>query len=305
MTLVPASQSFNAALGQQASKVGMAEVGIIERALHLIVGHKVGDGVNAWIATVALMSHGNSPGQTCLLWTWVYLIGTCCENICDLWGVLLVGTFNGKQEGTAGKNTESKFVNILGGAAVIACFLVCIFYIVNFPSGISSSTTRWSEFGGYLSGVLLPVISFLTLAAILRTIYLQREMLKLQDDTFKAQIAQAERLSEEAAQTKIDSRKSMILSVIDRVVASNIRDAESLSKVRAESLQLFSKIEDSNARVDAAFDISRLQERIQEVDKKRLALDEIFYIVSMTDYLSIELLQSDYEQRMSAIYQAA
>lgn len=216
-----------------------------------------------------------------------------------------MGTLNGKQKGSVRKNTESKFVNVLGGAAVIACFLVCIFYMVNFPSGISSSTTRWSEFGGYLSGVLLPVISFLTLAAILRTIYLQREMIKLQDDTFKAQIEQAERLSKEAAQAKIDNRKSMILSVIDRVVASNIRDAESLSKVRAESLQLLSKIEDSNAKVDAAFDISRLQERIQEVDKKRLSLDEVFYIVSMTNYSSVEQLQSDYEQRMNAIYQLA
>ena len=216
-----------------------------------------------------------------------------------------MGTLNGKQKGSVRKNTESKFVNVLGGAAVIACFLVCIFYMVNFPSGISSSTTRWSEFGGYLSGVLLPVISFLTLAAILRTIYLQREMIKLQDDTFKAQIEQAERLSKEAAQAKIDNRKSMILSVIDRVVASNIRDAESLSKVRAESLQLLSKIEDSNTKVDAAFDISRLQERTQEVDKKRLSLDEVFYIVSMTNYSSVEQLQSDYEQRMNAIYQLA
>ena len=58
-------------------------------------------------------------------------------------------------------------------------------------------------------------------------------------------------------------------------------------------------------KFDAAFDISRLQERIQEVDKKRLSLDEVFYIVSMTNYSSVEQLQSDYEQRMNAIYQLA
>lgn len=58
VALVPSSQSFDAALGQQPTKVGMAEVGVGEQILHLIVGNKVSDRVYIWVAPVAFMRHG-------------------------------------------------------------------------------------------------------------------------------------------------------------------------------------------------------------------------------------------------------
>ena len=67
MALVPPSQSFDAALGQQPAKVGMAEVGVGERTLHLIVVNKVGDSVYVWVAPIAFMRHDYLPWQVCFL----------------------------------------------------------------------------------------------------------------------------------------------------------------------------------------------------------------------------------------------
>ena len=67
MALVPPSQSFDAALGQQPAKVGMAEVGVGERILHLIVINKVGDGVYVWVEPVAFMRHDYLSWQVCCL----------------------------------------------------------------------------------------------------------------------------------------------------------------------------------------------------------------------------------------------
>ena len=39
VALVPSSQCFDAALGQQSAKIYVPEVGVVECVLHLIVGH--------------------------------------------------------------------------------------------------------------------------------------------------------------------------------------------------------------------------------------------------------------------------
>ena len=56
--LMPVSQRLDAALGQQATVIGVTEVGALEHALHLLVSHQVSDGVDARIAPVAFVGHG-------------------------------------------------------------------------------------------------------------------------------------------------------------------------------------------------------------------------------------------------------
>lgn len=209
---------------------------------------------------------------------------------------------NPEQQGIVKKTTESKIIYTLGGSAVIAFVVVFVIYVLNFEGGISGSQTKWSEFGGYFSGVLLPVISLLTLIALLKTIFLQREMIKLQDDTFRAQIKQAGFYADEAAQSALDSRKSMLLSVVDKITARNIRDSENLTTVKRETLQSFLSISDFEEREKIKTELFMLQARIGEVENKRLSLDSVFYEISMTNYSSIEELQSHYEKKMFAVF---
>lgn len=212
-----------------------------------------------------------------------------------------MGTLNGEQEGMTGKNTESKFVNVLGGAAVIACFLVCFFYVVNFSGGISSSTTRWSEFGGYLSGVLLPVISFLTLAAILRTIYLQREMIKLQDQTFRSQIAQADLLATDAMQSRLDYRKSVLMGIIDKVGGAITNEINSTQKGCYEAIKVMNSMTDTAQVQNLSDGVQKLQRQIENLDSMRLALQRLMFSLSMKTYSSIDELDKEFRERMGMI----
>lgn len=57
VALVPASQSLDAALSQQASIVGVPEVRPVEAGLHLLVGGKISYGIDGGVAAIAGVRH--------------------------------------------------------------------------------------------------------------------------------------------------------------------------------------------------------------------------------------------------------
>ncbi len=66
----------------------------------------------------------------------------------------------------------------VGGVAFISMLLVLAFYWGHFGD-LSSQQKDWGEFGGYLGGTLSPILSFLSLMALLFTIVLQSNELEL------------------------------------------------------------------------------------------------------------------------------
>ncbi|MDP3589233.1 MAG: putative phage abortive infection protein [Methylobacter sp.] len=72
----------------------------------------------------------------------------------------------------------------LGIGAFISMLLVLLFYWGHFGD-LSSNPKDWGEFGGYFGGTLSPVLSFLSLIALLFTIVLQSKELELTRDELK------------------------------------------------------------------------------------------------------------------------
>lgn len=62
--------------------------------------------------------------------------------------------------------------------ATLAIALVSIFYSSHFPGGLSSKQGTRGEFGDFFGGTLNPILSFLTIIALLLTILLQTDELK-------------------------------------------------------------------------------------------------------------------------------
>ncbi|WP_434771827.1 hypothetical protein [Pseudomonas entomophila] len=102
--------------------------------------------------------------------------------------------------------------------AFVLMFFLLVFgvYRSKFGGDLSSVSGDWSNFGGYMGGLLGPVVSFFTLLAVLRTVHLQKDLLqaqkaefatlnKLQGDTFESQ-------SEQLRLAKIDSDRSSLLA---------------------------------------------------------------------------------------------
>ncbi|MBK5437966.1 hypothetical protein JFV30_14390 [Pseudomonas sp. TH32] len=97
--------------------------------------------------------------------------------------------------------------------SLIACFGVYTalsVYRQEFSGGYSSKSADWSAFGSYMGGVLGPLVSFLTLVAVVRTVYLQRELLSAQ--------------REEALALKIAAAQDTSVKAIDMLMAMQEKD---------------------------------------------------------------------------------
>lgn len=97
--------------------------------------------------------------------------------------------------------------------SLIACFGVYTalsVYRQEFSGGYSSKSADWSAFGSYMGGVLGPLVSFLTLVAVVRTVYLQRELLNAQ--------------REEALALKIAAAQDTSVKAIDMLMAMQEKD---------------------------------------------------------------------------------
>lgn len=66
----------------------------------------------------------------------------------------------------------------------VSAIFASYYYWTVFGSQLSPNSSDWSAFGSYFGGVFGPLISFCTLLAVLKTVYLQRELLDVQAGEF-------------------------------------------------------------------------------------------------------------------------
>lgn len=121
------------------------------------------------------------------------------------------------------------------GFVLIALVVSSVLYRSAFSEGLSTSPDNWSAFGSYIGGVFGPLISFVTLLAILKTIALQKQLLDtqqhefaqmqdLQNQTFKASLDQHAAASEESKVRALERTRDHLLSMADRYLSSyNVR----------------------------------------------------------------------------------
>jgi len=57
--------------------------------------------------------------------------------------------------------------------------LVFLIYVWNFGIGFATKKDEWGQFGDYMGGTLNPILSFMGLIALLRTLALQNQQLEL------------------------------------------------------------------------------------------------------------------------------
>jgi hypothetical protein len=111
---------------------------------------------------------------------------------------------------------------------ILTAFVFAIFiYRLKFSGGLSANSGDWSNFGGYIGGIFGPLVSFVTLLAVLKTVYLQRELLvtqreefssmqALQRETFNSQQDQIKWAAETAKQDQHSRALDHLLSMVDR-----------------------------------------------------------------------------------------
>jgi uncharacterized membrane protein len=73
----------------------------------------------------------------------------------------------------------SKLLVVIFVMALLSILIVSALYFLNFHGSLSSEHAVWGTFGDFMGGVLNPTLSFLALIALLSTLYLQSEELKI------------------------------------------------------------------------------------------------------------------------------
>jgi uncharacterized membrane protein len=123
----------------------------------------------------------------------------------------------------------------------LCCFSVFLSFVVAvvlyrmvFSGELSVESNDWGNFGGYIGGVFGPLISFVTLLAVLKTVYLQRELLNaqrqefermnvLQQKTFDAQLKQIKSSSDDSRELQVSASRDTAIKVIEQQILMHQR----------------------------------------------------------------------------------
>ncbi|HGY9625401.1 TPA: hypothetical protein ACOJM5_001762 [Pseudomonas putida] len=173
------------------------------------------------------------------------------------------------------------FVALVAGAAALAV------YRMHFLGGFSTQSADWSAFGSYIGGILGPLVSFLTLGAVLRTVYLQRDLLstqkaefiKLSDQQVASLQKQDEQLQlarEEAARAMVQNHLSNQFRLVEMFIAHQQRQAEAMSAAAFRITEL-----------DQGTFAQRMEAAQPALDDKELAMKNVQELLNLSVKLSL------------------
>lgn len=124
------------------------------------------------------------------------------------------------------------FSRLLKISPVILLFLAGLslfFYRDIFSGDFSTNAQDWSAFGSYIGGLFGPLVSFVALLAVLKTVELQKELLDtqnrefeamhtLQNRTFDSQQNQIDEAKENSRIEAVERLKDVLIGAIERRV---------------------------------------------------------------------------------------
>jgi hypothetical protein len=193
--------------------------------------------------------------------------------------------------------------------SVLAIFL-CVFFAVfqyrsMFGGGLANTSIEFANFGAYIGGVFGPLVSFVTLLAVLKTVYLQRELLTVQKDEFRsllvlqgdAALKQDKQIllaKVEAERSKVESYQSTILNLIETFSSQFRREADGM----ADTIH---KIISSGTTSQNIKNIEILMERKRLAEGKVHELLLLAFEVSVKEYEDIKEIRSVFGPAISKI----
>lgn len=111
--------------------------------------------------------------------------------------------------------------------ATVSFFVTIVFYVSNFNNGLSTDQSVWGTFGDFLGGTLNPILSFLSLLALLFTIVLQnKELQETRKELRQSREAQEEQTESFKAQLKLleqKEKRDLTFQILERWTNSTMR----------------------------------------------------------------------------------
>jgi len=204
--------------------------------------------------------------------------------------------------------------NYLGFVLSVSVVLILILLVVlgyiygqQLGYGLSTKQNDWSVFGSFFGGVFSPIVSFVTLIAILQTIKLQHTLLenqskefaklhKLQVDAFNLQEAQLLHVKESAEQDRVSSYKQTLLTVVSQQI-DVYQKAIDRERSGAEFL-LGAKQRNERIEIEPQFSTNLNNKELYE--KKVNDFNNLAIAIAIGEYDSI----ADLDQKFRTAYEA-
>ncbi len=210
---------------------------------------------------------------------------------------------------TRRSKTVDFFSIVLVGSVFVAIPLSVYFYREAFNGGLSAVPDRWSAFGSYIGGVFGPLVSFLTLLAILKTIGLQKELLdtqrhefkamqKLQAKTLGSQLAQIERASAEADRRVVEETRLNVLKTLDNYSAALRREYE---VKRRGFEQFFQWVMDKKAAPNSD-QIEGMLSKLSGYEKRLASLTMLYSDLCFDEFADVASIKACYKSGMEKIW---
>lgn len=188
----------------------------------------------------------------------------------------------------------------------LGMIVAVLLYRAQFGSELALTSVEWSNFGGYIGGIFGPVISFVTLLAVLQTVYMQRELLdtqkkeftellKLQSDAALKQDEQLAHAKSESDRARVQAYQTTILNVVESFSA----------EFRLESNEMLAAAEKavSGGRpfLDGVREEASYKARANEARKKVAAFKVLAVELSVTEFEGIQEVKAKFAPRMLEI----
>lgn len=181
-------------------------------------------------------------------------------------------------------------------------------YLSVFNEGLSQAPDNWAAFGSFFGGLIGPAVSLVTLLAVLKTVYLQKELL----DTQRSEFSAMQRLQ----QATFDSQSKQISA------AAAMSERDYFDRVRVSCLQMIDRQllahENKLDRVDSAIklaaqlayegkrirpeDIDGMKESHVLIAKVITDLTQLSVRISQDEYASAADLQEHYRGEMVKVF---
>jgi len=188
----------------------------------------------------------------------------------------------------------------------LAVLVAVLLYRFQFGSSLAVASSEWSNFGGYIGGIFGPLVSFVTLLAVLKTVYMQRDILETQKKEFTelmalqraAALKQDEQLlhaKSEANRVRVQAYQATILNVVESFS----------SEFRLESNEKLAAAEkagsDGSSILNSITAAASYRARADEDRKKVAAFKVLALELSINEFEDVEEVKAMFVPRMQEI----
>lgn len=207
------------------------------------------------------------------------------------------------------KNGYDFFSVALVTVVVFAVGIALIVYRHAYGSGLSVEPDNWSAFGSYIGGIFGPLISFLTLLAILKTIGLQKKLLDTQRAEFAdmqalqlkaidAQLTQIRQSDEQSARRLIEETRMSALQALDKYLHGMRAEYEQKMK---QLDSLYQWVIDGKITASTE-DVARVAKKLKEYEEKLAGLTMLYGDICFGTFENVEDLKAKFHDEIAELW---